>query len=191
MSILPSIVNSDLGPLFRLLDDYDSHRSGSARKGRSSIRAFQPKFDVRETKNAYELYGELCGVEQDDISVEFPDAHTIVIKGRVQRSPVTEGGRVVGEVKSQAQSYHKPTAEDEAEDTLTPTTATKANTENGTNSDGSKYWITERLVGEFHRSFSFPSRVDQDAVKASLKNGVLSVIIPKAPAPQTRRIEIS
>ncbi|KAH0566122.1 hypothetical protein GP486_000483 [Trichoglossum hirsutum] len=189
MSILPSFVNNDLGPLFRLLDDYDTHRSSAASKGRSTIRAFQPKFDVKETKNAYELYGELCGVEQDDVSVEFSDPHTIIIKGRVQRSPTTEGGSVIGEAKGQ--SYHKPTAVDETEDTGTATAVTKAKNENGTSSDGSKYWITERLVGEFHRSFSFPSRVDQDAVKASLKNGILAVVIPKAPAPQTRRIQIS
>ena len=53
-----------------------------------------------------------------------------------------------------------------------------------------KYWISERSVGEFERRFSFPGRVDQDAVKASLKNGILSVVVPKIVRGETRRIVI-
>ena len=57
-------------------------------------------------------------------------------------------------------------------------------------SDGSGYWISERSVGEFARTFSFPKQVEQENVKASLKNGILSIIVPKALAPQTKRINI-
>ena len=53
-----------------------------------------------------------------------------------------------------------------------------------------KYWISERSVGEFERRFSFPGRVDQDAVKASLKNGILSVVVPKIVRGEARRIVI-
>ncbi|KAI9781974.1 MAG: hypothetical protein M1839_005567 [Geoglossum umbratile] len=189
----PSIVSNDLSHFFRLLDDYDNHGSSYGKKTADSVSAFRPKFDVRESKNAYELYGELCGIEQEDISVEFADPHTIVIKGRVERNPGTQSGRVTGEVKGQDKPYHKPTAEDEIEDTENAGTSTisKTITQSKANVDGVKYWITERSVGEFHRSFSFPSRVDQDAVKASLKNGILSVTIPKAQAHQARRIQIS
>ncbi|KAI5302088.1 hypothetical protein KEM56_001051 [Ascosphaera pollenicola] len=42
-----------------------------------------------------------------------------------------------------------------------------------------KYWVSERTTGSFHRSFNFPSKVDQDGVKASLKDGLLSVFVPK------------
>ncbi|KAI9772243.1 MAG: hypothetical protein M1840_000992 [Geoglossum simile] len=186
--LLSNIANDDLRPLFHLLDNYDAHRSSYSI--RTSGSAFQPKFDVRESKSAYELYGELCGVEQDDISIGFADTHTVVIKGRVERNP---GARVTGEVEGGDHSYHKPTVEDEIDDARNVGTrpVAKTDTENGTDGGGVKYWVTERSVGAFHRSFSFPSRVDQDAVKASLRNGILSIVIPKAPAPQTRRIEIS
>jgi HSP20 family molecular chaperone IbpA len=40
------------------------------------------------------------------------------------------------------------------------------------------------------RTFKFPGRVNQDAVKASLKNGVLSVTVPKAPAVVAKKIAI-
>lgn len=41
------------------------------------------------------------------------------------------------------------------------------------------YWVSERSVGEFHRTFTFPSRVDNEGVKAKLKDGILSVTVPK------------
>ncbi len=51
--------------------------------------------------------------------------------------------------------------------------------------------MSERSVGEFSRSFSFPVRVDQDAVKASMKNGILSILVPKAKKHESRKIDIS
>jgi len=57
-------------------------------------------------------------------------------------------------------------------------------------SDQDKYWLTERSVGEFCRSFSFPSRVDQDAVSANFKNGILNIIVPKSKKQEHRRIQI-
>ncbi|KAK4235326.1 30 kDa heat shock protein [Achaetomium macrosporum] len=57
--------------------------------------------------------------------------------------------------------------------------------------DEAKYWLWERSVGEFSRAFSFPARVDHDGVTASLNNGILSVTVPKAKKPVTRRIEIA
>ena len=56
--------------------------------------------------------------------------------------------------------------------------------------DQPTYWVSERSVGEFHRQFGFPSRVDQDHVKASLKNGILNIVVPKAQAQQARKISI-
>ena len=54
-----------------------------------------------------------------------------------------------------------------------------------------RYWVSERRVGEFSRSFSFPTRVDQDQVMASMKNGILSILVPKAKKTEGRKITIS
>ncbi|PAL64863.1 heat-shock protein, partial [Acinetobacter baumannii] len=54
-----------------------------------------------------------------------------------------------------------------------------------------KYWLRERKFGEFSRSFSFPSPVDQDGISAGFKDGILSVSVPKAKKPQPRRIAIN
>ncbi|KAL5606649.1 hypothetical protein BROUX41_003046 [Berkeleyomyces rouxiae] len=48
--------------------------------------AFQPRFAVRETSDAYELHGDLAGLSKKDVNVEFTDSQTLVVHGRVQRS---------------------------------------------------------------------------------------------------------
>jgi len=47
--------------------------------------------------------------------------------------------------------------------------------------------LSERLVGDFHRTFAFPSPVVEDGVKASLENGVLSLVVPKKDAGSEER----
>jgi len=49
----------------------------------------------------------------------------------------------------------------------------------------------ERAHGRFHRRFTLPDTVDSASVKASGRNGVLEVTIPKQPKAQPRRIEVS
>lgn len=39
---------------------------------------------------------------------------------------------------------------------------------------------TERMYGAFHRSIALPTRVDPNQANASLKDGVLTVLLPKA-----------
>jgi len=53
-----------------------------------------------------------------------------------------------------------------------------------------KYWLTERSVGEFSRNFSFPSPVDQDAISAKFKDGILNIVVPKSKKHENRRIHI-
>ncbi len=43
-----------------------------------------------------------------------------------------------------------------------------------------KYYVWERSYGSFERSFSFPTAVEQDKIKATFENGVLTVVLPKA-----------
>lgn len=47
-----------------------------------------------------------------------------------------------------------------------------------------------RFHGSFERTFRFPERIDAANVSASLRNGLLSINVPKAKAPEVRRILI-
>ncbi|MCJ1366967.1 hypothetical protein MMC16_006098 [Acarospora aff. strigata] len=199
MSLFPRFPAGDFAPLFRLLDDYDVHRSGrGGATGSSAIRAaFQPKFDVREIKEAYELQGELPGINQKDVSIEFVDPHTLVIKGRVEREHHEGDDGTQGRITDADNSSpsHKATVEEEGTSESKQDTSSSENKQVGQSDQNGgqpkpRYWVTERSVGEFHRSFTFPTRVDQDAVKASMKNGILNVVVPKASAPATKKITI-
>jgi HSP20 family protein len=49
----------------------------------------------------------------------------------------------------------------------------------------------ERPYGRFYRRFTLPDTVDAAAVRATGRNGVLEVTIPKQPKAQPRRIEVA
>jgi HSP20 family protein len=49
----------------------------------------------------------------------------------------------------------------------------------------------ERPQGRFHRRFTLPDTVDAAAVRATGRNGILEVTIPKQPKAQPRRIEVA
>ncbi|KAK0743000.1 HSP20-like chaperone [Schizothecium vesticola] len=237
------------------------------------VSTFTPRFDVRETANAYVLHGDLAGLQRDNVRVDFVDPQTLVIRGRVERvyenqpQQQTEEGTVNTtapettpteisapeptttepaavleqnkpeeeveidweEVESTTSSthskYHRPTVEDDADDdndthshvstpkSVTSETAKPATKETETapapetkevqkaaapqapapapaKAASERVWLSERSVGEFSRAFTFAERVDQDRVTATLDNGVLSVVVPKAPRHVVRRVLI-
>lgn len=49
----------------------------------------------------------------------------------------------------------------------------------------------ERATGRFFRRFALPDTIDGDSVSASGKHGVLEIVIPKRPASQPRRINVT
>lgn len=164
---------------------------------------------------SYELKGELPGIEQRDLEIEFVDERTLVIRGKtaVENTTATSDESVKAVVADEAASsdsvseksanYQKPSVADDeyvdvgAESAKAPSLPATADaapsaveTMKAEPAPNSRYWISERAVGEFERRFSFPGKVDQDAVKASLRNGILSIVIPKVVAREARRINI-
>ncbi|HUF77563.1 MAG TPA: Hsp20/alpha crystallin family protein [Thermoanaerobaculia bacterium] len=53
------------------------------------------------------------------------------------------------------------------------------------------YHRVERSYGTFLRTFSLPSQVDSEGVKAAFKEGVLTIEIPKAEEAKPRKIAIN
>jgi HSP20 family protein len=52
------------------------------------------------------------------------------------------------------------------------------------------YVRLERGHGQFVRRFSFPASLAVDGVQADFKDGILTVILPKAPELRGRRVEV-
>lgn len=204
-------IRHEVAPLLSLFDETFNEIQRASRVAR---RQSTPRFDLKETREGYSLEGELPGIDQKNLNIEFTDEHTLTIKGRTERH--TESGRrpqaveaekqaAIGETPATSETTsvkpHQATVEDEepakpsadkaevAASTPAPAEEQPAKTEQSQRPE-QQYWISERHVGEFTRSFNFPRRVNQEAVKASLKNGILSVVVPKAPVPESRRINI-
>jgi HSP20 family protein len=49
----------------------------------------------------------------------------------------------------------------------------------------------ETFQGTYRRSLRLPSEVDAEAIKATYRNGILTVTLPKAPAAKARSIQIT
>ena len=52
------------------------------------------------------------------------------------------------------------------------------------------YHRIERSYGSFHRSFTLPHTVDRENIKASYKDGVLKVVLPKKEEVKPKQIKI-
>ena len=195
MALIPRMaayapMRHEFAPFLSLFNDTFNELS---RMTEQSSRSFQPRFDVKESKESYVLEGELPGIQQKDVSIEFSDDQTVTIKGHTEHMH-EEGTRPSSNETAQLEAQRGQ--EDETKEFKSQEITTAANG-NGTGTDvtkqtpGHTYWLSERSTGDFTRSFSFPARVDQDGVRASLRNGILSIMIPKLVAQKkTRRVEI-
>lgn len=56
--------------------------------------------------------------------------------------------------------------------------------------EGENHFISERSFGSFSRTFSLPEGVDGGSVGAELRNGVLTLMVPKMPEIQPKKISI-
>ena len=54
-----------------------------------------------------------------------------------------------------------------------------------------RYHVSERTYGRFARSFTLPSEVDAEKIKAGFENGVLTLTLPKVKAATPQAIEIA
>jgi HSP20 family protein len=50
---------------------------------------------------------------------------------------------------------------------------------------------TEYNIGNYSRSFELSSKIEQDGIKAELKDGVMTLVLPKAEKAKARRIAVN
>ncbi len=51
--------------------------------------------------------------------------------------------------------------------------------------------ISEYGVGDYKRTFTVSNEIDRDRIEASVKNGVLKLVLPKAESAKTRKIPVT
>ena len=132
---------------FEMMQDlmrWDPFREMSRRMLGEEQAAFNPTFDVKETKDSYVFRADLPGVKEDDLDISLT-GNRLAITGHRQ-------------------------AENKEE--------------------GEQFYAYERSYGSFSRSFTLPEGIDAEHVQADLKDGVLSVVLPKKPEVQPKRIAL-
>ncbi len=171
--------------LFRMLDDFERYAGQQLTGSHGNHPTFSPKFDVAEQDKEYVLQGELPGVAPENVDIEFTDGQTLVVRGHSERTH-TEGdaGLLEGPKetkKIEAGEGSKKVAAAAKGKEVAPEAETKPK---------ARYWLSERSYGEFSRVFTFPSPVDQDKVRATFKDGVLDISVPKAEKKGAKKISI-
>lgn len=59
-----------------------------------------------------------------------------------------------------------------------------------TRPQGHSLTLREYDVGDFQRVFTLPNQIDQERIHASVRNGVLRLVLPKAQAAKAKKIEV-
>jgi hypothetical protein len=128
-----------------------------------------------------------------------------VIRGRVERqytsstppAGLVEGGpQASGAITAEGEPHpsHKATVEDEGAEKKNgekQVAKKEGEQQQQPQQPAEKFWVSERSIGEFSRTFSFPGRIDQEGVSANLTNGLLSITVPKAKKHESRRIAVN
>ena len=152
---------------FRDFDDI--YRAGlhSTGFGASDLAAHQatwlPAVDIVETDNEFRLLLDIPAVSAQDVKIALED-NVLTISGE----------RRASELAAPLEQSGEETAE-------TPSSEAAS---------GVRHHRRERRVGRFSRSFRLPETVDEEAIEASAKDGVLTLVITKRAQPQPRKIEV-
>ena len=109
--------------------------------------------DVRETEHAYELHGELPGIERENLNIEFTDPRTIQIRGRVERTKEQQPETAIENEQTTAKAddektaashnSHRATVEDDPEETASNASWTSVGSPKPAEPDAAKKDATE------------------------------------------------
>jgi len=204
-----SASDHELNSIFHLLDELDRHLFHRRRR----LHTYVPRFDLEEFSNSYVLMGEVPGLQRDDLSVIATDNHSLEVHGKTQRTEVRESNKepdeklavskdvdILKKVKDsktiESVDQHGTNCDvgssDENPRTVDASTVEKQREDKKLATEESpKRLISERVLGEFHRSFSFAKPIITSGVTATVHDGVLKVVVPKGPAPKEKAVPVT
>lgn len=152
------------------IDPYYGLDGGRSHKGLDA-----PRFNVCETETAYLLDGEFPGVTDSSlITVEWLHNQVLIIEGvtkpaspKMATEPVQQNHN--GLERSPKHGEELRTLESVQLEVMKEKPVVNY----------PRQLLNERRIGGFQRSFTFPSEVDAENMKAGLSNGLLRIVVPK------------
>ncbi|GAB4485117.1 MAG: Hsp20/alpha crystallin family protein [Thermodesulfovibrionales bacterium] len=57
--------------------------------------------------------------------------------------------------------------------------------------EGYRLALSEYGIGDYERAFTLSSEINRDRIKGTIKDGVLRLVLPKAEAVKTRKIQVT
>lgn len=148
-----------------------------------------PATDMVETQESYELISELPGYDKKDIKIELADDNrTLVLSGSTNETKTSTPPTTSTNTNEEQYS----TTDNEAKSQQDQMVEKKEKDSQVAKSDENQWWVQERVIGSFTRSFALPTPIDAESIKASFDNGVLKVVVPKTKETkeQSKRIDI-
>ena len=144
----------------RLFDDR-AYRSGE------SV-GWTPSCDIFEDEDGLALRFELAGVDPKDVDIQFEDEKEIIVKAELPEMKKEDVKVTVDQGILTISGERKLEKEDKREN----------------------YHRIELAYGTFTRTFSLPSTVDAEKIRAEAKNGMLTVHLPKRVEAKPRAIQV-
>lgn len=165
-----------------------------------------PRFNISETETAYLLNGEFAGLaDKKQIIVEWLQNQLLIIRGSIgpgdtetMTDPFKKG--LKNEIptalgKLSVMSIMLNMLISQSEHVETHESAERAELDRELDEPvftGPRAMLRERHIGQFQRSFTFPTEVDSDHMEASLADGLLRIVVPKKAGAvvEKKRIEV-
>lgn len=239
-------IDQDFNPVVNYIDEFDRHFSHRHR----FVNCFIPRFDLEEDEGCYYLYGDIPGVNVEDVNVESCGERRLIVEGISRREKEVTGRQEEVHVERESEerrengengavmqtqyekvpreestpprspegfvpnlyeshsptqatpqqsspppekektsaklwqkpqfltNHHKPTNTTTSPES-TPDNQQQPQQQPQQQTAGRKVLLSERLKGDFHRTFTFPEPIREEGIRASMENGVLEVVVPK------------
>jgi HSP20 family protein len=152
-----------------------------------------PPTDIKEAPEAYELHAELPGYDKKNIKIELAeDRRTLILTGVAEESKSDEeqgeqqaGSGSAAHAKKEEKQHGQKHTKDEKQ-------VTQKKSEDAQVAKGQtpQWWVNERVVTSFTRSYTFPTPIKADGIKARFEDGILMIWAPKDTAGHARQISI-
>jgi HSP20 family protein len=133
---------------------------------------------LREVEEAFDRYAKAMHIDREHGHVQSGDW--------TPRVDISETAKLFN-IKAEIPDVHKDDVKVSVEDGIL---SIRGERKHEKEEDGKTFHRVERYYGSFVRSFTLPSNVDSNKIKATFKDGMLDLQIPKTVEVKPKAVEV-